>query len=129
MRNLETEKIFALLLCLFLTVAAKDATVTFRVTSGYVPDSMSIYIAGGHPQLGNWHPGKTVLERRDGNTWELSLQFPPGTDLMYKFTLGSWETEALNADGTVPGNYLLTVNQDTAIHITINAWKLSLIHI
>jgi len=46
-----------------------------------------------------------------------------GTHLEYKFTLGSWETEALNADGSVLPNGILNVEKDSVLTITIPKWK------
>ncbi len=41
----------------------------------------------------------------------------------YKFTLGSWNTEALNEDGSVPQNYTVEILNDTSIQISISKWK------
>ena len=48
---------------------------------------------------------------------------PPGTELEYKFTLGSWEREALSPAGTVPPNYRLRLDRDTAVVHEIAAFK------
>jgi predicted alpha/beta superfamily hydrolase len=40
---------------------------------------------------------------------------PPGTELEYKFTLGSWDREALGRAGTVPPNHRLRVERDTVV--------------
>jgi glycosidase len=48
---------------------------------------------------------------------------PPGTELEYKFTLGSWEREALTAAGAVPPNYRLRLSRDSAVVHEIAGFK------
>jgi enterochelin esterase-like enzyme len=48
---------------------------------------------------------------------------PAGTTLEYKFTLGSWEREALASDGTVPPNHRLTLTRDTAVTHDVPTFK------
>lgn len=88
----------------------------------------AICIAGNHLSLGNWNPGAITLSQinSDENLWEIELQFPKGTELAFKFTKGSWDTEAINIDGKVQNNYLLTVEKDTSLYFEIPFWKDSL---
>ena len=52
-----------------------------------------------------------------------SLQMPEGAELEYKFTLGSWQREALGSSGGIPPNHRLTVNTNTEITIEIPGFK------
>ena len=65
--------IFALLsVCLWLAAALPtlraqneiEIRVTFVLTSPDLPDSSTLYITGGIPQLGMWDPGKVRMESR-----------------------------------------------------------------
>jgi enterochelin esterase-like enzyme len=48
---------------------------------------------------------------------------PKGVELEYKFTLGSWDREALGPSGTVMPNFKLTVNESQAVKHTLDRWK------
>ena len=70
------------------------------------PDS-PIYLAHSH---NGWDPGmkKFQLQPRSDMRWEI-IMTPAAADsaMEFKFTRGSWETEELKADMTVPGNRML----------------------
>ena len=97
--------------------------VTFIVTANNVPDTSSVFITGNHKLLGNWIPGVIKLEKQNNDERIGKFSFPLGYHLEYKFTLGSWEYEARNAEGGIPGNSILDVLNDTIIHINISQWK------
>jgi enterochelin esterase-like enzyme len=50
------------------------------------------------------------------------LRLPPGTELEFKFTLGSWDREGLGPSGTVMPNYRLTVDADKEFTIVISSF-------
>lgn len=68
----------------------KMVNVTFRVL---VPDETigTVYIAGGAPMSPEWNPGAIPMTNKGGGIWEITLTFPDGTALQYKYTRGSWE--------------------------------------
>ena len=70
------------------------------------PDS-PIYLAHSH---NGWDPGmkKFQLQPRSDMRWEI-IMTPAATDsgMEFKFTRGSWETEELKTDMTVPANRTL----------------------
>ncbi len=69
----------------------KIVNVTFRVlVPAETPPNDLVYIAGGTLPL-EWNPSKIPMTRVGTNVWEITLQFPDGTNLEYKFTRGSWE--------------------------------------
>ncbi len=69
-----------------------------RVTRNYA----WLLIAGGDEQLGNWDAGAVPLDQQDD---------------------GSWETEAVNADGVVPGSSALTVVTNVTVNILVPNWR------
>jgi hypothetical protein len=48
---------------------------------------------------------------------------PPGTTVEYKFTLGSWQREALGTGGTIHQGYRLRLDRDTLLVHRIPAFK------
>ncbi len=93
------------------------------VESNYLPGGSQLYIIGNHRFLGQWiRTGIPLLPQKDG-TWLRSFSFPDSTKLEFKITRGSWETEAVNSDGTIPPNFSLTVEKDTILKIKIEDWK------
>src|SRR5262245_24076368 len=103
-----------------LLTQSRCCTATFRVQ---VPEgSGTVYIAGGLPQLGNWRPDGVALTGQ-GTERTLQITVDPGTTFEYKFTLGSWDREALSTNGAVPGNYRLQVGRDTVVTHLVTAFK------
>lgn len=60
-----------------------------------------IFITGNQPNLGNWEPAKIKLERV--SDFERQIRLSLKSIAQFKFTRGSWETEAelLNAYGAI----------------------------
>ncbi|MEP7325444.1 MAG: alpha-amylase family glycosyl hydrolase [Gemmatimonadota bacterium] len=92
--------------------AAQCCTATFRVR---VPEGTgTVYLAGSLPQVGTWRADGLALEGQ-GRERTARITAPPGTELEYKFTLGSWEREALTPAGTVGPNNRLVLDRDTVV--------------
>ncbi len=69
----------------------KVVNVTFRVlVPSETPPMDTVYIAGGTSPL-EWNPSKEPMTQVGPNLWEITLQFPDGLNLEYKYTRGSWE--------------------------------------
>lgn len=93
------------------------------VEADYLPGGSQLYIIGNHRFLGQWiRTGIPMAPQKDG-TWLSSFCFPESTNVEFKFTRGSWESEAVNSEGKVPPNYSLRVEKDTTLNITIEDWK------
>ncbi len=108
----------------FLTIRAQESKViTFRIQTNNIPDSENVYITGNIPDLGNWQPDKISLINTSGNFWEKSIPLPAGENIEYKITRGSWDSEEVMNDGTIPGNHKLFVNGDTTVNLVIQSWK------
>jgi hypothetical protein len=41
--------------------------------------------------LPQWDPGGVMLTHKSGNEWEITLSGLEGTEIEYKYTLGSWD--------------------------------------
>src|SRR6266849_1186855 len=95
-------------------------TVTIRAQ---VPEgSGTVYLTGNCPELGNWEPRIFAMHGTERIRTAMLL-LPLGTQLEYKFTLGSWDREALGPAGTVPPNYRLLVDGDKEVGIVIPDFK------
>ncbi len=95
-------------------------TVTIRVT---VPETTgTVYLAGNLPELGPWRPAGRAMEGA-GRERIARVTAPRGTTFEYKFTLGSWDREALSPAGTVPPNNRLVVDGDIEALHEITSFK------
>lgn len=94
------------------------ATIRVRVPEGTGP----VYLAGSLPELGPWRPNALALTG-EGRERAARITAPPGTTLEYKFTLGSWDREALTYAGVVPENHRLVMSGDTAVVHEITDFK------
>jgi predicted alpha/beta superfamily hydrolase len=112
-----------IILYLPFALAQSNKEITFIVTSDTVPDSLSIFITGNHSVFGNWYPDAAKLEENTKNEWIGSFSLPEGYKFEYKFTLGSWEREAINEYGMIPGNSKLAITNDTLIYVEIPSWR------
>jgi glycosidase/predicted alpha/beta superfamily hydrolase len=86
------------------------------------PGTGKVYLSGNLPGLGPWKADARALAG-NGRVRRARITAPRGTELEYKFTLGSWEREALSAGGTVPPNYRLRLDRDTSVAHDIPAFK------
>ena len=97
--------------------------ITINVIASKLPPSSTIYITGNHEEIADWNPSAIALTHFQNNTWSKTFPVEEGSQLEYKFTLGSWETEALNEEGEVLSNFTYKVKCDTVLIIEINNWK------
>jgi enterochelin esterase-like enzyme len=123
----------SLALAALLTVASRQAatpplhhsthdccTATLRVT---VPAGTgTVYLAGSLPQLGPWRPDGQALTG-EGQQRSVQVTAPSGTAFEYKFTLGTWDREAVTYAGVTPPNYRLLLERDTVVTHEIADFK------
>ncbi|PKL88210.1 MAG: hypothetical protein CVV23_11320, partial [Ignavibacteriae bacterium HGW-Ignavibacteriae-2] len=117
-----------LLLCFVFLITAnllgqKTVNITFKVSTPVISDTSTIYIAGNKKALGSWNPAAVFLEKMNESEWSKQIQFEKGDILEFKFTKGSWETEAVDSGGNTPQNYVITVSEDTTLSFKIDKWK------
>lgn len=103
--------------------AQEKVRVNLEVISPTLDDTSKIYIAGNVEELGGWNPNKIILEYIGAKIWSKKIEIVKGTRLEYKFTKGSWATEALGSDSSIPQNSVLVVNRDTTVSATIFNWR------
>jgi enterochelin esterase-like enzyme len=96
--------------------------VTFRVKAPALPAQPNVFIAGDCDELGQWDAGAIALEKQADGSWSRTFLLHAGR-VEYKITRGSWDSEAVNADGTVPGNAVLDVQSNATVDIVVGNWK------
>ncbi|KAF0150317.1 MAG: putative hydrolase [Ignavibacteria bacterium] len=112
------------LLVLSTVIFSQEKTkVTLTVVSPTLDDTSKIYVAGNIKLLGSWQPNKIILSKTTKDVWSTSIEVVKGTRLEYKFTKGSWATEALGNDSSIPQNTVVVANRDTTVLATILNWR------
>jgi len=97
--------------------------INIVVTSNNVKSNEQIFISGNKPELGNWNPAIIGLDKINDSTYAREFKFNEGEVIEFKFTKGSWDSEALNDNESTPGNIIIKVLHDTSINYRINHWK------
>jgi len=106
-----------------LMVQAASIPLTIRVTTSQVPAAARVFVAGNQPSLGAWRPNGVALNRQDDGSWGHTVLVDSALPVELKVTRGSWETEALGADGAVPPNLRLDIAAPRTVHVHVAQWK------
>lgn len=93
-------------------------TIQARVPEG----TAKVYLSGSIPELGPWKADARLMSG-SGRERTVRITVRPGTSLEYKFTLGTWEREALDSAGGVPPNHRLVLSRDTTVTHEVPAFK------
>ena len=117
---------YALVLALLLQISA-DSTVsrvTFHIRTSVPVKSDTVHVIGNHPVLGSWdHMHSLRLKRSTTGLWQGTVLLPHGIDVAFKITCGSWSSEAVSPDGTIPSDTWLHTSGDTTIAMNVDRWK------
>ncbi len=97
--------------------------VVFHVRPKVLPAGSGIFVIGNHRYLGSWVSAGIPLEPKNDGSWEKTLFFNDSTECEFKITRGAWKKEAVNGNGTVPGNSTVFVVKDTVLNILVENWK------
>ena len=107
----------------FLVFCQNKIEVTINVEVTNLQKNDSIYIVGNLKEIGNWNPSEVKLNKLTDSTWQRSFNIEKDEILEFKFTKGSWQSEALDDEGNLPGNYILKIKNDTTLTFKISKWK------
>jgi hypothetical protein len=100
------------------------ATINFVVeVPPNTPLDDTIYIVGNTPEMGNWDPDAVPMERVDYYRWQITLDFPQGTFLEYKYTRGSWLTVEKGLYGEEILNRMYMVYGNDTVYDTALSWR------
>lgn len=82
-----------------------------------------VFLTGSTAELGAWSPDSIPMTRMDENRWEAPLRLRSDQPVEFKITRGTWSTEAVDANGRVPGNRLLEPQEEGQMVVNVTAWK------
>jgi len=103
---------------------AREAMVTFRVrVPERTPPDAEVFITGNIDALGPWNPGKVELGRIDERVYAVTIILPPGLDLRYTITRGTWDTVERTSDFEPKPDRRLAVVGDETVGIEVEAWR------
>jgi predicted alpha/beta superfamily hydrolase len=113
------------LLIIFFTAGLSLAQVKLEVIvqSPEIDSLENIFITGNQIEFGNWNPGLVSLNKFKEAQWRKIFYLPQNTQVEFKFTKGSWDSEALDEKGSIPGIISFTLKRDTTLFLVINNWK------
>ena len=101
-----------------------SSTITLTIIAHVPKESGNVYITGDQPEFGFWNPRFCAMEGEGNMPRSTRLNVAAGDRVEFKFTLGSWETEALSDVGTVPENYVVTVGDtDLTFEVDIESFR------
>lgn len=118
----------ALLTLFFLTqlssvaFAQQAIHVKILLESKTLADTTSVYITGSLPELGNWNPAKVKMEYEGKHLWSKTITLNQPQSFAYKYTLGSWDREATNAEAQALPNFSVRILGDTTIKNEVHHW-------
>jgi predicted alpha/beta superfamily hydrolase len=102
--------------------AQSAVRATIELIAPSLPDSATVYVTGSLPALGSWNPAAIRLPSVGGHTWRLTITLDRPTSIEYKFTRGSWASEAADSSGTPLTNFAARISSDTVLTNTVQRW-------
>lgn len=111
------------IICTSTFIAQEKVKISLEVITPNIDDSTKIYVAGNVEQLGFWRADKVPMKKISNEKWIYEFDIEKGTQIEYKFTKGSWQTEALGDDLSIPRNNILIPLNDTVVFKTITNWR------
>ena len=107
------------------TEKRKNRQIRFEITTAApLPAGEQVFISGDTAAFGNWDPSSFALTREKDNLWTRTLPLPVDKPVHYKLTRGSWASEEVDGNGTVPEDkILLPGEQDFTVQLWVHHWK------
>lgn len=99
-----------------------NLTVKVIVPKG-TPDTTEVYITGNRAKLGFWNPSKVKMVKESDSVWVYTDSFKSGDTLEIKITRGSWNSQAMETAGIMPGNTKIILDSDKEIVIRPQTWS------
>ena len=87
-----------------------------------LPADSAVYITGNTSQLGEWNFMKQ-MEKVTDDEWTYAIEGEYGDTVQYKFTKGSWRSEAVDSAGLEFPNFVHVIRNDTTIRYSILKWR------
>lgn len=100
----------------------QEYQLEFIIDCPTLKNSDTVFITGNRPELGMWNTALVPMNLHTDGSRSYTLLVPKNTIVEYKFTLGSWNTEAVNDSGLAFQNFSTLVLSDTIIRLQFNNW-------
>jgi enterochelin esterase-like enzyme len=97
--------------------------VRFEIVPPIEHPEEPVLVCGNARALGEWDAARALALHWDGDRHVGVIEADTGTTLEFKLLRGSWEAEAVDAWGSVPGNARHDVWLDATVHRTVADWK------
>lgn len=128
MKFIHSKQILTLLLLIISSLLfPQQKNVLIKTYVSNVPPGSKIFITGNTDELGNWNFMRE-MEKESDSAWSYKVTADAGFSLQYKFTRGSWSTEAVDSMGIEFPNFNYIVNADTTLRYKLNRWRDQLQH-
>lgn len=104
-----------------LTAHFSYGQLTIMATAAPVDIQDKVFIAGPFNQ---WQPGDSgyVLQRLNGGVYTYTFDSLPGSEIIFKFTRGSWDKVEVKADGGAVADRMFYWGPGDTIFCTIESW-------
>jgi glycosidase len=110
--------------------SALAVDVTLVVTPpATTPANATLYIAGNQPEICNWcNQHTTTLTKGDDGKWRVTITWPEGTSVEYKYTLGDWDhvEKGASCDEIANRKFTVAPSGDSAtmtVEETVKNWR------
>jgi enterochelin esterase-like enzyme len=97
--------------------------IRFEIVPPVRHPTEEIFISGNVPALGDWDLGRALKLSWEPPFHRGEIEAETGFHLEYKIHRGSWEVEAVTAQGDIPANQVHEVWLDATRHHTVADWK------
>lgn len=99
------------------------SNIRFQILPPIAHPDEPVFVSGSLPSLGNWELGKSLRLEWRPPYHVGEVEADTGAGFEYKIHRGTWEQEAVDARGEVPGNYAHSVWLNATVHHTVADWK------
>jgi len=122
--SLKLYQIVILLSSLFATtiIFPQPKKILINAEAGKLPDDSMVHLAGNTDNMGNWNE-MLPMKKESNRRWSFETTAETGDTLEFKFTRGSWRTEAVDSNGLEFPNFVHVVTEDTTLVYQIPGWR------
>ena len=114
-----------ILIITFLTttlIFSQQKEILIKAQVYKLPVNSMVYITGNNDELGNWNYMRE-MNKVSPVLWSYAVSVNSGDTLQFKFTRGSWESEAVDSAGIEFPNFVYKVTSDTTLVYKFSKWR------
>jgi len=121
--------IVAWVLLIFVSLVAQASAADERVTlqldvtvPAATPSDARVYLSGNQPAAGSWRADGLALQKQADGHWHTKLEVSKGTELQFKFNLGTWAGVEKGKAGEEIANRSIKADSDRTVELAILSW-------